>query len=198
MKAKITIILIVLVVAIVAVLLVTDVIVITKPIEKTEESITPEEEKSEVLDSEREEELPAESISGELGLSNIVFCSERPKGYMDYKEQPDATFKPGDVVWIYFNLDGIKYNINTDKTKEVWLKLHLTLKSPQGAILLDEDLYNEHKNFGEEYNLEELFLRVNINTTNELAEGKYIAEATLRDELADKEAPASSSFWLKK
>ncbi len=197
MKAKIAIIVIVLLVAIVAILLATDVIVITKPAEKTEEPIISEEEPGEV-ESLKEEEAPAESVSGELGLSNIVFCSERPKGYMDYKEQPDATFKPGDVVWIYFNLDGVKYNINQDNTKEVWLKLHLTLKSPEGAILLDEDLYNEHKNFGEEYNLEELFLRVNINTTKELAEGKYIAEATLIDELADKQAPASTSFWLKK
>ncbi len=197
MKAKIAIIVIVLLVAIVAVLLVTDVIVITKPGEETEEPVIPEEKPGEV-ESLKEEELPAESVSGELGLSNIVFCSERPKGYMDYKEQPEATFKPGDVVWIYFNLDGVKYNVNPDKTKEIWIKLHLMLKSPEGAILLDEDLYNEHKNFGVEYNLEELFLRVNINTTEELAEGKYIAEATLRDELADKEAPASTSFWLKK
>ena len=37
-----------------------------------------------------------------------------------------------------------------------------------------------------------------INTTKELAEGKYIAEATLRDELADKEVPTSTSFYLKK
>lgn len=197
MKAKIAIIVIVVVVAIVAVLLVTDVIVITKTVEKTEESITTEEEAGE-LEPTKEEEAPVESISGKLGLSNIVFCSERPKGYMDYKEQPDATFKPGDVVWVYYNLDGVKYNINQDNTKEVWLKLHLTLKSPEGVVLLDEDLYNEHKNFGEEYNLEELFLRVNINTTEELAEGKYIAESTLRDELADKEATASTSFWLQK
>jgi hypothetical protein len=190
MKAKITIIVLILLVAVIAVLLATDVIVITKPVERTQEVIAPEEKPI-------KEETTVESFSGELGLSNIVFCSERPRGYMDYEEQPDATFEPGDVIWIYFNLDGVKYNINQDKTKEVWLKLHLTLKSPEGVVLLDEDLYNEHKNFEEEYNLDELFLRVNINTTEELAEGKYIVEATLIDELADKEATASSSFWLK-
>lgn len=190
MKAKITIIVLILLVAVIAVLLATDVIVITKPVERTQEVIAPEEKPI-------KEETTVASFSGELGLSNIVFCSERPRGYMDYEEQPDATFEPGDVIWIYFNLDGVKYNINQDKTKEVWLKLHLTLKSPEGVVLLDEDLYNEHKNFEEEYNLDELFLRVNINTTEELAEGKYIVEATLIDELADKEATASSSFWLK-
>lgn len=198
MKAKIVIIVIVILVAIISVLLATDVIVITKTVEKPEEVITSEKGESGEANVAKEEKTPIESVSGELGLSNIVFCSENPKGYMDYKEQPDATFKPGNVVWIYFNLDGVKYNINPDRTKEIWIKLHLTLKSLQGDILLDEDLYNEHKNFGKEYNVEELFLRVNINTTEELAEGKYIAEATLRDELADKETTASSSFWLKK
>jgi hypothetical protein len=197
MKAKIAIIVIVLLVAIVAILLATDVIVITKPVEETEESIIPEEEKAGEVESAKEE-APKESVSGELGISNIVFCSERPEGYMDYEEQPNATFKPGDVVWIYFNLDGVKYNINQDKTKEVWLKLHLTLKSPEGVVLLDEDLYNEHKNFEEKYNVDELFLRVNINTTEELAGGKYIVEGVLTDVLADKKATASSSFWLEK
>jgi len=191
MKAKITIIVLILLVAVIAVLLATDVIVITKPVERTQETIAPEEKPIE------EDEKSVESVSGELGISNIVFCSERPEGYMDYEEQPNATFEPGDVVWIYFNLDGVKYNLNQDNSKEIWVKLHLTLKSPEGAVLLDEDLYNEHKNFEEEYNVEELFLRVNINTTEELAEGKYTVEATLRDELADKEATASSSFWLK-
>ena len=192
MKAKIVIIVLILLVAIVAVLLATDVIVITKTVEEPEKAITREENPL------KEDETAAESVSGKLGLSNIVFCSERPRGYMDYEEQPDATFEPGDIVWIYFNLDGVKYNLNQDNTKEIWIKLHLTLKSPAGIVILDEDLYNEHKNFEEEYNVEELFLRVNINTTEELSEGKYIVKATLKDELADKEATASSSFWLKK
>jgi len=197
MKVKITIIILVLLTAVIAVLLATDVIVITKPAEQTHETITSEEEKTEAIEPAKEDIDPKESVSGKLGLSNIVFCSQRPGGYMDYEEQPDATFEPGDVVWIYLNLDGVKYNLNQDNSKEIWVKLHLTLKSPEGAVLLDEDLYNEHKNFEEEYNVEELFLRVNINTTEELAEGKYTVEATLRDELADKEATASSSFWLK-
>jgi hypothetical protein len=196
MKAKISIIILLLVVVIVAVLLITDVIVITKPVEK-QSSAAMEEGPRESLTAE-EEVKPEEMGSGKLGLSNIVFCSESPAGYMDYEEQPEATFIPGDVVWIYFNLDGVKHNLNQDNTKEIWIKLHLTLKSPEGSILLDEDLYNEHKNFGEEYNLDELFLRVNISTTEELAEGKYISEAILIDELADKQAKASSSFWLKK
>jgi hypothetical protein len=82
-----------------------------------------------------------------LGISNIVFCSSNPKGYMDYEEQSDATFKPGETVWIYMNLDHVKTNTNSDGSKEIWIKLHLKVKAPNGDVLLDQDLYNEHKNF---------------------------------------------------
>lgn len=134
----------------------------------------------------------------ELGISNIVFCSSNPKGYMDYEEQPDATFKPGQVVWIYMNLDHIKTNPNPDGTKEMWIKLHIKVTSPKGDVLLDEDLYNEHKNFPETSNMNEMFLRVNLNTVPEMAEGRYTVELLLRDELAKKEASASSIFTLKR
>ena len=137
------------------------------------------------------------SRAQDLGISNIVFCSSNPKGYMAYEEQPDATFKPGDVVWIYMNLDHIKSNPNPDGTKEMWIKLHLKVTSPKGDVLLDEDLYNEHKNFPETSNMDEMFLRVNLNTVPEMAEGRYTAELTLRDELAKKEISASSIFTLK-
>ncbi len=48
---------------------------------------------------------PAKTTTGELRITNLVFCSEAPEDYMKYKEQPNATYKPGDVVWIYMNLN---------------------------------------------------------------------------------------------
>jgi len=84
-----------------------------------------------------------ETTTGKLELTNIVFCSKNPEGYMKYEEQPKATFKPGKTVWIYMNLDGVSNNPNPDGTKEVWIKLHLRVKAPNGDILLDQDLYNE-------------------------------------------------------
>jgi hypothetical protein len=187
MKALvITISIVVILVAAVFILYFSGVIQITKETETTGETVAMEKEK------------PGETISGKLGMSNIVFCSEKPQDYMDYKEQPDAIYKPGETVWIYLNADGVTYNANPDGTKEIWIKLHLRLKSPDGSILLDEDLYNEHKNFDEKYNIEELFLWVNINTTEELAEAKYTVELELKDELAKTQATASTNFSLKK
>ncbi len=137
------------------------------------------------------------TTAGKLELSNIVFCSKNPKGYMAYNEQPQATYKPGKTVWIYMNLGGVSYNPNPDGTKEVWIKLHLRVKAPNGDILLDQDLYNEHKNYQEKYNIDEMFLRVNLNTVAGMTEGRYTIELDLKDNLSENIASGSSIFTLK-
>ena len=151
------------------------------------------------LKSEKDTSKKLEDTSaGKLELSNIVFCSKNPTGYMKYKEQLEATYKPGKIVWIYMNLDGVSHKPNPNGTKEVWIKLHLRVKAPNGDTLLDQDLYNEHKNYQKKYNLDEMFLRVNLNTVSGMTEGRYTVELVLKDNLADKQASVSSIFTLKK
>ena len=80
----------------------------------------------------------------------------------------------------------------------MWIKLHLRVKAPNGDTLLDQDLYNEHKNYQKKFNPGEMFLRVNLNTVSGMAEGRYTVELDLKDNLAGKQASASSVFSLKK
>ncbi len=122
-----------------------------------------------------------ETTIGKLELTNIVFCSKNPDGYMKYEEQPKATYKPGKTVWIYMNLDGVSNKSNPDGTKEVWIKLHLRVKAPNGDTLLDQDLYNEYKNYQKKYNLDEMFFRLNLNTVSGMAEGRYTVELDLME-----------------
>lgn len=138
------------------------------------------------------------TTAGKLELTNIVFCSKNPTGYMKYVEQPKATYKPGKTVWVYMNLDGVSNRPNADGTKEVWIKLHLRLKAPNGDMLVDQDLFDEHKNYQEKYNLDEMFFRLNLDTVTGMAEGRYTLELDLKDNLAGKQASASSIFILKK
>lgn len=136
--------------------------------------------------------------SKEFGVSNVVFCSQEPAGYMNYKEQPNATYKPGDTVWIYMNVDNIKYNPNEDGTNEVWISEYLTLKDPNGKVLLDQELLNDHSNLPKKLDPNTLFLRNRIFTTKNLVEGKYTVYITVTDKLANKTASVSSNFYLKK
>jgi hypothetical protein len=133
-------------------------------------------------------------ISKEFSISNPVFCSEESKGYMDYAEQPGATYKPGDTIWIYMNLEGLKLNPNPDGTKEMWIRAYITLKAPNGDILLKEEAHEEHRDV--QANQNETFLDAYINTTPQLTEGKYTVEIIVTDKLGNRTATASSCFIM--
>ncbi len=135
--------------------------------------------------------------SKDLGLSNIVFCSESPEGYMKYKEQPGSLYTAGYTVWVYLNVDRVSFNPLSEGQREVWVKLLLTVKSPDGKDLLKKEVYNEHKNFERKFDLSKMFLRVNINTAPTLHAGKYSVEFRLIDNLSGKESRESSTFMIK-
>lgn len=137
------------------------------------------------------------SVAGEFSIVNLVFCSDEPGGYMSYKEQPQATYRPGDTIWVYMNLKNQKYNPNPDGTNEMWFTEVLTLKAPNGEVLAGGEVVNEHQNFTEDLDPGKVFLRNNINTTPQLAEGQYTVEIEVTDKLANKTATASSRFTLK-
>ena len=133
-------------------------------------------------------------ISKEFSISNPVFCSEESKGYMDYAEQPGATYEPGDTVWIYMNVEGLKLNSNPDGTSEMWIRIYITLKAPNGDTLLKEDAHEEHENV--QVNLNEMCLDAYVNTTPQLTEGKYTVEIIVTDKLGNRTATASNCFLL--
>ena len=132
----------------------------------------------------------------ELRISNIVFCSEQPLGYMNYEEQPDATYLPGDMVWIYMNIENHKYNPNPDGTNEIWLTEDITLIDPSGEVIASGEIYNDHRNYGEDRDPEDVYMHNYINTTSDWDIGKYTVKIDITDKLGDTTASASTSFWL--
>ncbi|MFC2047009.1 hypothetical protein ACFLTK_01870 [Chloroflexota bacterium] len=146
----------------------------------------------------REASTPAPEVPSieKLTISNIVFCPIKPEGYMGYIEQPDAIYEPGDVVWIYLNVPGAKYNPHHDGTNEIWYNVHLTLKASNGDILLDEEVVSNHHNIEEELDPDKLFFSLYINTTPQFAEDKYAVEIVVTDKIGNQTATASIGFTL--
>jgi hypothetical protein len=132
-----------------------------------------------------------------MSIGNLVFCSKEPNGYMDYGEQPNATYKPGDTVWIYFNLRDQQYKPNPDGTNEMWFTEYVTVREPSGDILLSQEVVNEHQNFPKELDPDKVFLQTHITTTPELAEGEYTVEIVVADKLANTSVSALSKFTLR-
>ena len=141
---------------------------------------------------------PIKTTGGEFKITNLVFCSEEPEGYMKYNEQPDAKYKPGDVVWIYMNLTNVKYNTNPDGSYKVHIPEHLVVKSPGGEILLDLNFLNEPISFSKEHDMNQVFLTNNINTVEGLEDGEYEVDITIADKLSNRSARTTAKFHLKK
>ena len=47
------------------------------------------------------------SSRGPVSIEEVAFAAGRPNGYGEYEPQPDATYGPDDVVWIYAELSAI-------------------------------------------------------------------------------------------
>ncbi len=141
---------------------------------------------------------PAKTTTSEFRITNLVYCSEEPEGYMSYKEQPNATYKPGDVVWIYMNLPNVKYNTNPDGSYQIHIPEHLVVKSPKGEVLLDVNLLGEPLSFPQERDINQVFLTNNINTIPDLEDGEYEVNITISDKLSGKSTSTTAKFKLKK
>ncbi|MEO0190755.1 MAG: hypothetical protein ABIL18_07220 [candidate division WOR-3 bacterium] len=141
---------------------------------------------------------PAQTVTGEFKITNLVICAEEPTEYMKYKEQPNATYKPGDVVWIYMNLPNVKYNTNPDGSYQIHIPEHLVVKSPKGEILLDLDLLPEPLSFPKERDMTQVYLTNNINTISDLEDGEYQVNITVSDKLSGKATSITTKFILKK
>lgn len=138
-----------------------------------------------------------ESTNGDLSISNIVFCSEQPVGYMDYDEQPSAQYNQGDTVWIYMNINNIHYNVNSDDTSEIWIKQNLTLLDSQGELIQDfGEIINDHRNLPEEEDPDKIFLTNNIYIPTDFDPGRYTVKISIMDALAGETTSQSSTFRI--
>jgi|GEM_PF-1232571 len=136
--------------------------------------------------------------ASDFRITNLVFCSTEPENYMVYQEQLNATYKPGDVVWIYMNLSNVKYKQNPDSSYEIFIPEHLQVKSPKGEVLLDTDLLTEPITFGKERDMNQVFLTNNINTIETLEDGEYEVNIAITDKLSGRSTSATAKFKLKK
>ncbi|KXA91033.1 hypothetical protein AKJ57_02660 [candidate division MSBL1 archaeon SCGC-AAA259A05] len=132
----------------------------------------------------------------EFKLQNFVFASQKPEGYMDYTEQPDATYSADDKIWIYVNVKGAKYNENPDGTKEAWVAASLKVEDPNGDVIVDQEVINDHRNWSEEKEMSKLFYSVYVTLPSGAATGEYTVTLTGTDKLANKTDTISSNFTV--
>lgn len=67
----------------------------------------------------------------ELALSELIFCSEQPAWKGNYEKQPNATYKVGDTIWLYVEVDGLK-NKKLDGDHRVDVTFAVTVMDANG------------------------------------------------------------------
>jgi hypothetical protein len=132
----------------------------------------------------------------EFKILSLVFCSEQPTNFKEYKEQPNATYNPTDTVWIYGDTNHITLNENSNGTKEMWMAINLRVRAPDGRIFDEGEYFNQHINVPAETDPEKFWFDVLVGPPTRFEEGKYSVELEVTDKLAEKTAKASSIFTI--
>jgi len=130
-----------------------------------------------------------------FGVSNLVFAASEPAGYMDYQEQPDATYDVEDTVWVYVNVDGVTTEAREDGRKRIWVSETLTLTDPTGETLIDDEVVvNSDREWDAEFDPAKLFLKNDVTLPANAAAGDYTVDVAVTDELGDETAATSGTF----
>lgn len=128
-----------------------------------------------------------------LEIENPVLCAEQPSGYRDYTEQPEGTYEPGDVVWLYFEPS----TTGTESAGEGELRFEydftISVTGPDGENLGSvEDTAG--KTIPEGSDLSKVFLSASFSPPMEFEAGTHTLEVEVTDTIAGNSASTAVEF----
>lgn len=128
-----------------------------------------------------------------LEIENSVLCSEEPTNYREYTEQPNGTYEPGDVIWVYFEPS----TTGAESAGEGEIKFNydftISVTDPNG-----ENLGTVEESAGrtvtEGADLSKVFLFANYSPPTEFEAGTHTLELEVTDTIANNTASESIEF----
>ena len=128
-----------------------------------------------------------------LALEHLRLCTERPTGYREYTAQPEQTYDPGDVVWVYFE----PTTTATEPAGEGELRFEyafvISVTGPEGEELgTVEDTAG--KTVPEGADLSTIFLSASFSPPTEFEAGAHTLTVDVTDTIADTTATATAEF----
>ncbi len=130
-----------------------------------------------------------------LAIENTVLCTEQPTGYREYTEQPEGTYDPGDVVWVYFEPS----SVGTESAGEGELRFEYdliwTVTTPDGEEL-ETMTESVSRTFSESTDFSTVFLVVNFSPAMEFDGGTYTMDIEATDTIAGNTATETVEFTV--
>lgn len=141
--------------------------------------------------------LAATPDVGGVQLGNFTFCSSRPAGFMDYDAKSDATYKPGEKVWIYFDLSDLSHQPAASGKVENVYSEHMVLNAPGGTVLINKTIIDDRRTVDKSENPDQMFMRNEIPLPSDAADGVYKVGITVTDKISSRTTYVSASFTVR-
>lgn len=128
-----------------------------------------------------------------LEIGNLTLCSEAPTGYREYTEQPEGTYEPDDLVWVYFEPSTVGTEPADEKEIQFEYEFTISVTDPNGENLgTVEDTVS--KTIPEGSDLSKVFLSANYSPPTAFEEGTHTFELEVTDTIAGNTATESIEF----
>lgn len=130
-------------------------------------------------------------------IRRLVMCSN-VTDTGNWTAQPDATYRVGDPVWVYFEVIGCEQR-KTDDTYEIWVQWkQLKFTDPNGKLMAEASDVTETHETGPRIVAPYVWFKINLGkaeSTDPL--GEYKVEVTVKDMIGSNTATESTTFVLK-
>lgn len=130
-----------------------------------------------------------------LSVGHVRLCAEEPTGYREYVEQPDTTYEPDDVVWVYLEPSTVGTEPAGSGERRFSFDVSWTVFGPDGAPVetLSESIERE---VPESHDLSELFLTVSFSPPTAFEAGEHRLQIELQDTITGAETVDSVPFQV--
>lgn len=129
-----------------------------------------------------------------LGFRRILFVSEMPDGFADYKPRADAVFAPEEPLIVYTEPIGVAWKQEGDEFSSK-LTVDFEIRTPEGKVLVGQKGFGEFALQAREP-LVDYMSQVKLDVTG-IAPGSYLLGLTIHDANSGKSSSADLPFEIK-
>lgn len=130
----------------------------------------------------------------DLGIGRVRFLQEKPEGYRQYTEAPDATYEADESIWIYVEPTGVAFESTEGGERRFELRLRVSVTGPEGEEIrpLTETVSDTIPESADE---PDVFVFAQYTVRNP-GVGDYTVEISIADELSRGRASETATFSI--